>query len=407
MRCVNIDWLEVYCLESNDKFPCNADYFRRQGYFVREREYGTRQYKEMFTLEDSHGEPFLEVRRNPATNDARFSGFLPQSTHIRLVNRYCYFENPVGMLRDFLLKHDYIFKRIFRIDVAYDFEYFDSGDKPSRFAQRYVEKKYRKINQCHLAAFADDNWTDFNWQSLKWGNESSMVSTKLYDKSLELSRPKHDKPYIRESWFWSGLIDNPIEGTKKDKNGSVYKPDIWRIEFSMKSSADNWIVIDDTRGKRIKKHAVPHRLDMFDSREKLWQRFEELAYHYFRFKKFKKDVRKDRCEDKILFKFNTDREFYHLQQACSDRQPYTEEQRLKARLEHFREYHLDPDIRRACDILIECIKRTDGYRYTTHMTAIELQALQRAIHDRWNEGAQAILERKAELEKLLELELIF
>ena len=243
MRCVNIDWLEVYCIESKDKFPCNADYFRKHGYFVREREYGTRQYKEMFTLEDSHGEPFLEIRRNPATNDVRFSGFLPQSTHIRLVNRYCYFENPVGLLRDFLLKHDYIFKRIFRIDVAYDFEYFDSGDKPSRFAQRYVEKKYRKINQCHLAAFADDNWTDFNWQSLKWGNESSMVSTKLYDKSLELSRPKHDKPYIKESWFWSGLIDNPMECTKKDKDGSFYKPDIWRIEFSMKSSADNWICL--------------------------------------------------------------------------------------------------------------------------------------------------------------------
>ena len=43
-RCVNIDWLEVYVEEANDRFPCNADYYREHGYSVREREYGTRQY---------------------------------------------------------------------------------------------------------------------------------------------------------------------------------------------------------------------------------------------------------------------------------------------------------------------------------------------------------------------------
>lgn len=407
MRCVNVDWLEVYCLESNDRFPCNADYYRKQGYFVREREYGTRQYKEMFTIEDEHGEPFLEVRRNPATQDLRFSGFLPSSTHIRMVNRYCYFENPVAILRDFLLKHDYIFKRIFRIDVAYDFEKFDAGDYPSRFAQRYVNMKYRKINQCHLDAHANDNWTDFSWQSLKWGNEGSMVSTKLYDKSLELSRPKHDKPYIREAWFMAGLIDNPLNGLKRNPDGSTYKPEIWRIEFSLKSSADNWIIIDDTSGKRIKKKAVPHRLEMFDDREKLWCRFEELAYHYFRFKKFEKDKRKDRCDDKVLFKFNTDREFYHLQQACSDRQPSTEEHRLLMKLEHFRETHLDPDIRKSCDYLIEYIKRIDSYRYTPNQKPFEFEALQRALHERWKESADRILERAAEIQQLLFNEEIF
>ena len=65
-RCVNIDWLEVYVLEDNMRYPCNADYFRRHGYFVTERVYGTRQYKEMFTLDDSHGETFIEIRRNLA-----------------------------------------------------------------------------------------------------------------------------------------------------------------------------------------------------------------------------------------------------------------------------------------------------------------------------------------------------
>ena len=53
-RCVNLDWLEVYALEDNSRYPCNADFFRREGYFVTERAFGTRQYKEMFTLQDQY-----------------------------------------------------------------------------------------------------------------------------------------------------------------------------------------------------------------------------------------------------------------------------------------------------------------------------------------------------------------
>ena len=73
-RCVNIDWLEVYVLEANDRYPCNADYFRRQGYLVRERDYGTRVYKEMFEIVDEMNNPLLEIRRNPASGASEFHG---------------------------------------------------------------------------------------------------------------------------------------------------------------------------------------------------------------------------------------------------------------------------------------------------------------------------------------------
>ena len=138
-RCINIDWLEVYCLESADRYPCNAEYYRRQGYMVREREYGTRVYKEMFEILNDNGDPVLEVRRNPASGDADFSGLVPESTHMRLPNWMLYQGNPVAFLMDFLLKHNYIFRRISRIDLAYDFEVFDSGDRPSTFVRRYLE----------------------------------------------------------------------------------------------------------------------------------------------------------------------------------------------------------------------------------------------------------------------------
>ena len=59
--------VEVYCLESNQRYPCNAEYFERAGYCVRQREYGTRVYKEMFEIIDKDGNPLIEIRRNPAS----------------------------------------------------------------------------------------------------------------------------------------------------------------------------------------------------------------------------------------------------------------------------------------------------------------------------------------------------
>ena len=52
----------------------NAEYFRNQGYVVIERDYGTRVYSEMFTIEDEHGQPFIEVRRNPQSGSSEFTG---------------------------------------------------------------------------------------------------------------------------------------------------------------------------------------------------------------------------------------------------------------------------------------------------------------------------------------------
>ena len=95
MRCVNIDWLEVYAKEDSSRYPLNADYFRQCGYFVKERDYGTRVYAEMFTVEDEEGHPFVEVRRHPLSGDSSFTGLDDYSCHLRLVNRACYYDDAV------------------------------------------------------------------------------------------------------------------------------------------------------------------------------------------------------------------------------------------------------------------------------------------------------------------------
>ena len=401
VRCINIDWLEVYCHESNDRYPCNAEYFRRQGYLVKEREYGTRVYKEMFEIVNDMGDPLIEIRRNPASGESDFNGLLPCSTHIRLPNWMLYQGNPVEFLRNFLLKNDYIFKRIYRIDIAYDFEKFDSGDQPARFARRYLQGKYRKINQCDLSIHGKDRWSTIDYNSLSWGSKSSMVTTKLYNKTLELKQAKNDKPWIKTAWMIHGLIDNPCSMTKMNALGELYTPDIWRVEFSMMSQADGWLVVEFNNGKKQIKQTIPHKLSLFDSSDKLWQRFQDLAFNYFHFKiaekkKTKRGLidealgmvnsggveewqRKDRCADKILFYWDTDHQFMRLSMAPSKSQPNKLEQSLKTKLIAYKMSHHDEKIRIAADCIIENIDRLESLRFIPLGDNKERQALIRTL----------------------------
>lgn len=378
-RCVNIDWLEVYCLESPTEYPCNAEYFRQHGYDVRERDYGTRQYNQMFTILDKWGNPMIEVRRDPPSGGSEFCGLTKDSTHIRLVNAYCYYNNPVGLLREFLMRHNYIFKRIYRIDVCYDFEYFDSGDLPERFVKRFLECKYRKINQCHLTAHGADNWNGYDWETLSWGSPSSMVSTKMYNKSLELIQGTNDKPYIRQAWFECNLIDDPVKMIKMDADGKPYTPKIWRVEFSIKSSADRWVIIEDQSGKHEKKKAIPHTFQLFEGRERLWERFEELAYHYFRFKYYEPDKRKDRCKDKILFYFNKNREFYKLEQIAPASKPNHDDEILKRRLMMYKLRATNQNVIDACDVILKTMSDREITRLCNGVGEWSFEALRRAI----------------------------
>lgn len=423
MRCVNIDWLEVYCEESNEVYPCNADYFRRCGYIVDERDYGTRVYAEMFSLEDGKGNKIIEVRRNPKSADSSFSGLTQFSTHIRLVNWVCYQDGCVNMLRDFLIRHSYIFHRIFRIDICYDFEKFDSGDKPARVARRIIEKTYLKINQGRIAAHGADNWATYDWESLSWGSPTSMVSTKMYNKSKELKETGNKKPYIYSEWMNCDLISNPQSLTKKDSSGHLYKPEIWRVEFSIRSKADSWVVIEDVSGKKVKKKAIPHSLSLFDAKDKLWARFQDLAYHYFRFKilSYKQPARgvaanalgkvaamqekslqrKDRMPDKVLFRFDADRQFTHVQQVPKPSKPDNAAQVLKNRLEKFSNEHPDPKIRQACTLIIDTIDVRDIYRFTPNFDIWEVKALQAAIQLKMGGDTRNTVELIAYLEEEL------
>ena len=107
------------------------------------REYGTRVYREMFVILASDNLPAIEVRRNPASTGLK-GIHDAEETHIRVVNRLCYFDDCAEKFRNWLDFYHYTDIRISRVDVCMDFVRFDFGDEPFRFVKRYVSHKYAK-----------------------------------------------------------------------------------------------------------------------------------------------------------------------------------------------------------------------------------------------------------------------
>lgn len=338
-RCVNLDWLEVFCIELQ---PCDEHYFTNLGYEVKVRDYGTPMYAEMFTLM-KNGIPFIEVRRKPYSLQSNGGIFPDGACHLRLSNRMCYTSDPIWDLRQFLIDHNYQYMGISRVDICMDFIKFDRNDDPRGFLKAYFAGKYAKINQCNIAAHGKDMWNGQMWNSVRWGSNSSMVSTKMYLKTLEMEETGNKKGYIVEQWKQAGLAEYQIvyrdmpNGkrnffnivTQCDKSGNhpnrdkaipyheAKKCDVWRVEFSIKTEGRNWI--DMTNGKQ---HEL--NLSTIENRGKLLFLFHALAHHYFHFKRIVKKEngepqRKDRCPDKVLFVTSKDESAYKPHQFSTKR----------------------------------------------------------------------------------------
>ena len=352
-RCINIDWLEVHCLEPFDA-PRTPEFFQRIGWDVSVRPYGTRFYTQMFTLLFPDGERFLEIRRAPSSSNSKSAAafFEPNSVSIRLCNRTCYFKGCAKMLQEFIDQYGFEFRRISRIDIALDFEKFDSGDDPQKFLHRYLNGAYSKINQGNIRAHGKDLWDGREWNSLAWGSPKSQIGTKFYCKSLEIREAK-DKPYIRQAWASAGLVADFIQLTKLGTDGTWYKPTIWRVEFSIMSSVKRWFVMEHDELGNPKKQSVPNILPYYYSDTQLLNVFASLVSHYFHFKHFEAGQRKDRCRDKVLFKFTEQDTFYKIEKVATERPKDRAVQLLINRLKAYRETHFDKAIRNAVDILVD------------------------------------------------------
>ena len=292
MKCVNIDWLEVFCSENA---LCTPEYFMSRGYNVKLRPYGTPQYSMMFSIQDEAKRDIIEIRRCPYSLKSQGGIFNENDCHIRLSNRTCYCPDPIGFLRRFLLDHGYRLKLISRIDICLDFETFDNGMSPEFFVSEYMRGTFLKLHQSRLhsygsdyevtlAAHGKDTIKTKVWNSLSWGSKKSSITTKMYNKSLEM-RQKKKKHYIINKWEKAGL--------HPDLN------DIWRIEFSLSSAIKGYVRIDDGE-------LLPSSLSLYDNEDKLWRAWSGCASRLFIFVDKATATRKSRMKKIRLFDINDD-----------------------------------------------------------------------------------------------------
>lgn len=386
IKCINLDWLEVFCYEAANLWPMNAAHFSRRGWNVEERPYGTRSYREMFTLYDQQGHPFVEVRRNPVAefkDGQRNFGAEPYGCHLRLVNRYCYFDNAAALLQEFINREGFTFARVAKVDLALDFVKFDSGDVPADFLRRYLRGAYAKINQSRLTAHANDQYGARQWTSVSWGAERSPVLTRFYLKTKELAEVK-DKPYIRQAWALAGLVDNPVTLVKQQPDGAALPVDVWRVEFSVRSAVKGWITIDNEMAKKRKTksghYAYPklsfrNDLSVYDGREKLLQMFESLAAHYFRFVHYEDGRSKYKATPKQLFNF-CNQQFYKVAIVATETPAQKIVERLIRALQAFNVKCYDLELNQAATGLIQ---------------ELEAYQLKHMANDPWDKNEVALL----------------
>lgn len=291
--CVNLDWLEVFCIE-DPQFPLEPLNCIELGFVVKQREYGTPQYSQMFTC--YRGEtPILEVRRKPYSLRSDGGIFENGSCHLRYVNRSCYAKNPLQEMTEFIRRARLTFRSISRCDICVDFLRFDNGDTPNEFISKYLNDKVIKMHQAKLRGVSRDVDYVENFSfggrdcinskrinSLKWGGKGCPVSTKLYNKVQEMKDTNY-KSYIVDQWVSAGLVTRQTvvnaDGSRRTAlMHDGVETDVWRLEFSVRLQGAK--LVETEQGGILE-----FTLSTIDNRDKLLTLFYGLSQQYWDFRK--------------------------------------------------------------------------------------------------------------------------
>ena len=89
--------------------------------------------------------------------------------------------------------------------------------------------------------------------------------------------------------------------------------------------------------------------------------------------------RKDRCPNKLLFRYDRNYDFLSLQQLPKASKPDNDEIILKRRLQRYKMFHLSPKITEACDTLLNDLERTEVRRLCEEPDPVLIAWLQEAI----------------------------
>lgn len=272
---INVDWLQVYTVDSNkDNLAAEYNLFGRFEFVL--QQCSSRHFREIWKVLTVDGDEYAVIQRRP------FSSILDKSGAIvQLCNRELYKHDMAVNFERFLRNHKFTYRSISRIDVCFDSNVLHNGLLHSDFIKAIMTEKYLKNNQAkvkwHFDSMANVG-KPMECNSASFGSKSSPVSSKIYNKTLELSEVKN-KPYIVENWRYNGI------------NTDV---DVWRIEISIKSEASHAVRCSTGELLRL----TPSMVTFQESIEDI---FFSYAKRYFSFKINDGTKNKTRMKELQLF----------------------------------------------------------------------------------------------------------
>lgn len=245
--CISIDWLSLHCSAWGGQFVqsrCDGSIFGglfRYDYKV--AEYGTRQFKVLTIVSTlTHGnkrEPLCEVQSGPHSEILDKDMVL-----VKFNNRLLYSPYLWDYVRAFLNDHNLTCKGISRVDICADFCSFENNYNPISFIADFMGSHIRHVGRGQGQAYfdhgtkKDDSGNSkyyLRYTGLAFGSNESDFRVYLYNKTFELLTQK-DKPYIRDRWYDSGIIEYTY-----NRNGKRVPKSVWRLEVSLKSGAMSFL----------------------------------------------------------------------------------------------------------------------------------------------------------------------
>lgn len=275
---INVDWLQVFCHDVN-KDPLHHKYYGKSSYEFKLLPYGSRHFKELWEVFTIDGERYAIIQRCPHSTILSADAAI-----IQLCNRELYKPFFASEFILFMHQHGFVYKSLSRLDICFDSNHLYNGLKHGTFIKRIMSGLYLKNNQnrvkWNFSSIANVG-KPMECNSCSFGSQSSSVSSKMYNKTLELKEVKN-KPYIVESWGLNGLDTSQ---------------DVWRIELSIKSDASKTIRTSTGEIFRLSPDALQVQTQIEDI-------FFSYANQYFSFKRNDGQKNKSRMKDVCIFPKN-------------------------------------------------------------------------------------------------------
>lgn len=276
-NCISVDWLTLHVQVPHKQFEKTETKYK----IVRDKSQ-TRHFKSIFYIYDKNGAEMATLACEPHSDILQHDSGL-----LKLNNRVDYQKDLLPFVKQFLKDLKLNFRSISRIDIALDFLKFKNNLNPRNFIKNYISGKYIKNGKGRgRIEFKYGNSKSLQYQTLKFGSETSDVTYYLYNKVEEMEA-KELKPWIVDNWR---------------ANGWDGKQHVWRLEFSLKPTTKtihDFIPDDKDPDGGVLKEVFSFK--DIESIDKLQDIYNSHFKKYFTFVHNEKKLRKDRCKPVVLF----------------------------------------------------------------------------------------------------------